>query len=224
MNRKLSVAFLAVLTTVALATAAYAGRSAKGGGKGRSAILPLEVVFQTPGSSPGVFDDGAAYTHGVGEVQCYLGVSRKDADLVTYNSDRKLHFIFDPSSQVWRDAGLDQDFSSEVDFFGINYWGRYDEMAIGSTAQVQADLEFYVGRITYELDYPSLAVQRIGAGEWLITSDPGVIGGDPGFTASAEADLNVIRRRKQETFGVVQMPIQFVIGEPQITPESARTR
>ena len=30
---------------------------------------------------------------------------------------------------------------------------------------------------------------------------------------SDEADLNVIRRRKRETFGVVNMPIQFVLKE-----------
>ncbi len=181
----------------------------------RGGITPL-IATWTNQSGVGVSSDSSSggsttYTNGVGGVQVYFGVSGKDVDVVTYNTGRKLHFKFDTSSEAWQSSGLPAEFDAESDLFGINYWGRYREMTVFTTAQVQADLEFYVGRITYELDYPSLAVRRIADDMWLVTSDPNNIPGNPGFLASDEANLNVIRRNKQQTFGTVNMPIRFTV-------------
>jgi hypothetical protein len=212
MNRKHLVLLLAVVVAVTLATPAYAAKNNKGGKKDKpgGSATPTEAEFLPHGGATGVSDDGDPYyKHNIGGVQCYFGVNGRDADLVTYNTGRTLHFVFDPAASSV--AGLDSDFHAEVDIFAINYWGQYEAMGFGSTAQVQMDLEFYVGRITYELDYPSLAVMRLTSDMWLITSDPGDIPGDPGFTASSEADLNVIRRRKQETYATVNMPIRFYV-------------
>ena len=209
MNRKYLVLLLAAVVAVAMATPAYAAKGGKKGKPGGSAT-PTEAEFLPHGGATGVSDDGDPYyKHNIGGVQCYFGVNGRDADLVTYDTGRTLHFVFDPAASSV--AGLDSEFDAEVDIFAINYWGKYEAMAVGSTAQVQADLEFYVGRITYELDYPSLAVMRMTIDTWLITSDPGDIPGNPGFTASSEADLNVIRRRKQQTYATVDMPIRFYV-------------
>ncbi len=204
MNRKFLVLALVGLLAVSIVAGAV---WAKGG------ATPLVAIWTTASSTGfGVFDDGNnRYENGIGKVQCYFGVSGKDVDVVTYNSGRKLHFKFDPNNSALQSSGLSADFLAESDLFGINYFGRYRDMGIGTTAQVQADLEFYVGRITYELDYPSLAVMRISENTWRITSDPLDIPGNPGFTPSDEADLNVIRRRSQESFGQVNMPIRFEV-------------
>ncbi len=200
--------FLVLAVVGVLAVSLVAGAVwAKGG------VTPLVAIWTTASSTGfGVFDDGNnRYEQGVDKVQSYFGVSGKDVDIVTYNTERRLRFKFDPNNSALQGSGLPADFLAESDLFGINYWGRYREMGIGTTAQVQADLEFYVGRITYELDYPSLAVTRISETTWLVTSNPLDIPGDPGFQASDEADLNVIRRRSQETFGTVNMPIRFEV-------------
>ncbi len=204
MSRKFLVLAVVGLLAVSLVAGAV---WAKGG------VTPLVAIWTTASSTGfGVFDDGNnRYENGVGKVQVYFGVTGKDVDVVTYNSGRKLHFKFDPNNSALQGSGLPADFLAESDLFGINYFGRYREMGIGTTAQVQADLEFYVGRITYELDYPSLAVMRISETTWLVTSNPLDIPGNPGFQASDEADLNVIRRRSQETFGTVNMPIRFEV-------------
>lgn len=204
MSRKFLVLAVVGLLAVSLVAGAV---WAKGG------VTPLVAIWTTASSTGfGVFDDGNnRYEQGVDKVQSYFGVSGKDVDIVTYNTERRLRFKFDPNNSALQGSGLPADFLAESDLFGINYWGRYREMGIGTTAQVQADLEFYVGRITYELDYPSLAVTRISETTWLVTSNPLDIPGDPGFQASDEADLNVIRRRSQETFGTVNMPIRFEV-------------
>jgi len=178
----------------------------------------LNAVMSTSGST-GVFDDGDPnYNNGTDAVQVYFGVGGKDLDLVTYDTGRTMEFVFDQSSPVVQSAqaaGLPVgDFTAEMDFFGINYFGRYRDMGIGTTAQVQADLEFHIGGpnpTTFELEYPSLAVMRLSATEWLVTTDPADIPGDPGFQASSSALLNMIRRRKQTTYGTVSMPIRFTV-------------
>ena len=186
-------------------------------GKPGSATTP-NAVMNTPGST-GVFDDGNVnYNNGASGVQVYFGVGGKDLDLVTYDTGRTMEFMFNQSSPVVQSAqgaGLPVgNFTAEMDFFGINYFGRYRDMGIHTTAQVQADLEFHIGGpnpTTFELEYPSLAVMRLSETEWLVTSDPADIPGDPGFQASSSALLNMIRRRKQTTYGTVSMPISFTV-------------
>jgi hypothetical protein len=204
MSRKFRVVVLVGLLAVSLVAGAV---WARGG------ITPLIATWTSVSSTGfGVFSDGNdTYENGVGGLQVYFGVSGKDVDVVTYNSTRKLRFKFDPTNSAVQASGLPADFLAESDLFGINYYGRYREMGIDTTAQVQADLEFYVGKYTYELDYPALAVKRTGENTWLVTSDPADIGGNPGFTASDEADLNIIRRNRQTTYGTVHMPIRFEV-------------
>ncbi len=173
---------------------------------------PMTANFSTTliGSAYGVYDDGnPLYENGISGVQCYLGVSGKDLDLVTYNTQRRLHFKFDTSQTAWKLSGIPADFTAVSDFYGVNYYGRYVDQGIGTTAQVSASLQFYVGRVTYELDYPSLASMRTSQSTWLITSNPNDIPGDPGFTASDMATLVVIRRKSNQKFGTVNMPIRF---------------
>jgi hypothetical protein len=174
---------------------------------------PLVASFLAHGGTTGVSDDGVpTYNNGASGVQCYFGVNGRDVDLVTYNTPRTLHFDFDASSAAFQASGITQSsFNAEVDIFGINYFGPYRTMAVGTTAQVQMDLEFYVGRITYELDYSSLAAYRVSETEWLITSDASDIDGFPGFSASPTASLNVIRRKSVTKFGNVTMPIRFMV-------------
>ncbi len=181
----------------------------------------LNAVMSTGeiSSGFGVFDDGSPnYNHDPNGVQVYFGVGGKDLDLVTYDTGRTMRFEFDqtsPAVMAAQAAGLPAgSFNAEMDFFGINYFGRYREMGVGTTAQVQADLEFHIGGpnpTTFELEYPSLAVMRLSETEWLVTTDPGDIPGFPGFNASSSALLNIIRRRKQTSYGTVSMPIRFTV-------------
>ena len=178
--------------------------------------VPLDANFlpnlSTTGA--GISDDGSSlYANGVAGVQCYFGVNGKNVDLVTYGSGRKLHFIFNPASTAWQSSGLPADFYAEVDFYGVNYFGPYESMGDGTTAQVQASLQFHVGKQTYELTYPALAAYRTG-NTWLITSNPYDIPGYPGFTASDQATLSLKRQRQTVSFGSVNMPIRF-----QATPQ-----
>jgi hypothetical protein len=209
MKHRISVSLLAVALAFTLATAAFAAP--------KSSAQKLIATYLDNFSVFGVQDDGnAIYEHGVGGVQAYFGVGGKDVDLVTYNTQRKLHYTFDPASTPFVNSGIGQvfpsgDFMAVSDLFGINYWGRYRNMGVGTTAQVQSDLEFYVGNVTYELDYASLAVMRTSETTWLFTTDPADIPGDPGFQASKVAKLNVIRRNKVTHFGTVDMPMRFEV-------------
>lgn len=183
-----------------------------------ASAVPLVASWETGliSGTYGVFDDGnATYAHNVGGVQCYFGVNGKDVDLVTYNSGRKLHFTFDSASPALKNSRLPANFLAESDLFGINYFGPYRTMAVGTTAQVQMDLEFHYGNPpqTYELDYQSLAVKRLSTSTWLVTSNPDDIGGYPGFTASNQAALNKIRRKTTDKFGAVNMPIRFEVTQ-----------
>ncbi|MGH9509243.1 MAG: hypothetical protein ACRD2Q_04715 [Terriglobales bacterium] len=209
MKRRIPVLLLAVALTFTLAIAAFAAP--------KSSATKLIATYLDNFSVFGVQDDGnPIYSHGVGNVQVYFGVGGKDVDIVTYNTTRKLRYQFDTSSTPFINSGIGAthpsgDFLAVSDLFGINYWGRYRDMGIGTTAQVQSDLEFYVGNVTYELDYASLAVMRIDADTWLFTTDPADIPGDPGFQASKVAKLNVIRRRSVTQFGTVDMPMRFEV-------------
>ena len=207
----------ALLVTLLLAFLSVAGTNAFSKGKpgtGTTSGTPLIADFSTNllSASNGVFDDGTSlYEDGFGGVQCYLGVAGKDLDLVTYDTSRKLHYVFDTSQTAWQLSGIPGDFPAVSDFYGINYYGQYVVMGVGTTAQVHGVLQFYVGRITYELDYQSLAVMRTSQTTWLITSNPGDIPGYPGFYASDQAALNVIRRKSQDSYGTVNMPIRFEV-------------
>ncbi len=207
MKRRTTVSLLALALT--LATAAFAAP--------KGSAQKLIATYLDNFSVFGVQDDGnSIYEHGVGGVQAYYGVGGKDVDIVTYNTARKLRYTFDTSSTAFVNSGIGAvhpsgDFMAVSDLFGINYWGRYRDMGIGTTAQVQADLEFYVGSVTYELDYASLACMRIDADTWLLTTDPADIPGNPGFQASKVAKLNVIRRRSVTQFGTVDMPMRFEV-------------
>jgi len=205
MKSRRLVPILALLVVGSFATLGYAKKP--GGGGGTPSTIPTVAAVDNQGQ--GVSGDGSTYVDGVGGVQCYISVSKNDADLVTYNTGRTLHFEFPAGDPAVAAAGLPASLDAEIDFFAINYYGNYDSMGLGTTAQVQMDLEFYVGSATYELDYASLAVYRKDANTWLITSDPNdsEIGGNP-FVWSPQAKLNVIRRRRQTTYGVVSMPFR----------------
>lgn len=181
---------------------------------------PLTSTFSTSllNTAYGVFDDGKGpYYNGISGVQCYFGVSGKDLDLVTYNTPRTLTYKFDTSQTAWQAANIPATFTAVSDFYGVNYYGQYVAQGIGTTAQVHGTLQFYVGNITYQLDYQSLASYRESSNTWLITSDPWPYDpllpeGNPGFTPSTQAALSVIRRKSQTTFGTVNMPIRFEVN------------
>lgn len=224
MKKQISLLLLAaaVLSGIA-ATIAYAAKA--------TPLIATWLIDPT-GDPAGVSHDGTAtYEHkkvyfpGAAAVQCYFAVNGRDVDLVTYKTKRTLRFVFQPDeSAVWGSdgAGLDQKFNAEVDLFGINYFGPYQKMESGNTAQVQMDLEFHFPPTgnpeTYELSYGALAAKRLNADTWLITSDPADIcsgAADPtgcaGFTISDAAQLNSIRRRTTNNYGTVHMPIRFEV-------------
>ncbi len=213
MKRRIPVLLLVAALAFAMAMAVFAAP--------KGSAQKLNATYLDNFSVTGVEHDGnATYEHGVGDVQVYFGVGGKDVDLVTYpalpppDTARKLRYTFDTSSTAFQNSGIGAvhpsgDFTAVSDLFGINYFGRYRDMGCGKTAQVQADLEFYVGTLTYELDYASLAVMRLDEDTWLFTTDPLDIPGDPGFQASKVAKLNVIRRKRVTQFGTVDMPMRF---------------
>ncbi|HUU15347.1 MAG TPA: hypothetical protein VM182_16780 [Terriglobia bacterium] len=213
MKSRRFVPILALLVVGSFATLGFAAKKGgvKGGGGNTSSFISMVATVdnQAQGVSGDTLGD---YTDGVDGVQCYISVSKNDADLVTYNTSpsRKLHFVFDSTSPPWEASKLPESLDAEIDFFAINYYGKYINMGIGTTAQVQMDLEFKVGSLTYELDYASLAVYRKDLNTWLITSDtndPDMPEGNP-FAWSDQAKLNVIRRHAQTTYGVVSMPFR----------------
>ena len=209
-----------VLLAAVLFALVSASAMAKGGPNTNNGT-PLTTTFSTQLLSTfttySVKDDGKGpYYNLVDGVQGYFGVNGKDLDLVTYETPRMLHFTFNPKSAAWQASGIPQDFTTVVDFYGINYWGQYLVQGIGTTAQVHGTLQFYVGRVTYELDYQSLACYRENSNTFLITSepypyDPLIPYGYPGFTVSNQAALNTVRRRSITNFGTVNMPIRFEV-------------
>ena len=196
--------------------------------------IPLKATWHAPVTTYGMFGDGVAsdgyqhnvvYPPGKQSVRCYFGVNAKNVVLITYNTGRTLRFV--PSATDAADftsAGIvlnsaTNDFSAEIDLFAPNGFGQYTAIGLGNTAKVQADLEFHQpgSPLTFELHYASLAAQRISTTEWVITSDPGdtrllnSIPPSSGVVPTAVADLNVVRRRTQENFGQVTMPISFTV-------------
>ena len=167
-------------------------------------------------STAGVRSDGSPiYADGQDRVKSYFGVFGKDVNLVTYDTARKLHFTFEEAAPAFRASGIGpvagSDFVAASNFSGINYWGRFRDMGSGTTAQVRSDLGFYVGTAIYQLEYGSLAVYRKNPNTWLVTSNPADIPGNPGFQASPEAKLGVIRSRTVTGFGTVNMPVRFEV-------------
>ena len=124
---------------------------------------------------------------------------------------RKLTFAFDPSSSAFQASGLPQNSQAEVDLYGINFYGPFSSMGVGTTALLKTSLQFKSGGSTYELAYPALAVKRTAADTWLITSSEAEVGGNPGFDISDAADLGVFRKRSRADFGTVSMPIHFYV-------------
>ncbi len=207
LNRRALTVLLGLVLAAASSSVAFA---AKG--------TPLTAQWLTDPTVTqyGVFNDsnGVYYANGVSGVQCYFGVSGKDLDLVTYNTPRTLKYNFNSSQTAWQLSGIPASFNAVSDLYGVNYFGPYKSQSVGSTAQVNATLQFYVGTITYELQYQSLASYRVSATTWLITSypnDPLLPAGNPGFTASNQAALSVVRRKSQTTYGTVNMPIRFYV-------------
>ena len=173
------------------------------------------LIVSAP-SSFGISSDGSSYVNGVGAVQAYIGVGGKDTDLVTYSTSRKLHYAFDPNSAALKAAGIPASLDAVTAYSGINYWGRYIDMTVGTVATVQGDFEFYVGTLTYEVKYTKLAVKRLSTTEWLITTDCAKLdtGGCWSYGGAApnpSATLAVIRRNAQTTYGTVQMPVTFLV-------------
>jgi hypothetical protein len=183
------------------------------------ANLAATFTFEAPSdanvaTSTGVFGTaGNVYVNGVNRLQAYIGVGGKDANLVTYSTGRTLHYTFDATSPAWSASGIPATFDAESDFFGVNWSMKYQEMGLGTVGIVQGDLEFKVGAVTYELEYFNIAVKRLSETEWLLTTD--CLRLDPngcwnyGFTPSSVANLKVIRRKSQDNYGSVAMPITF---------------
>lgn len=160
----------------------------------------------------GVSDDGSnAYLNGAGGVQSYLGAGGKNANLVTYNSGRRLHFTFDPASPAWQASGLPQDFMAEVSSFGVNYFGPYVSMGVGTTAQVALTIQFKYNNVTYELAYGSVAAYRDTASSWLLTWASFDLLGYPGFWPSDQATLSRLRNNTRIKFGAVNMPVRYSV-------------
>ncbi len=192
---------LALLLVLSVVTLAWAARS-----------TALRAEFLATGTAYGVSDDGDFfYTNGIQGVKCYFGVNNQNANLVTYGTGRKLEFRFDPASAAAITSGLSTSspVAAEVDFYGINYYGQFQSMGVGTTAQVKGSLQFKANNTTYELAYPALAVRRLSSTTWLVTTDPNDIGGFPGFNASEAAQLSSFRKRSQTVYGTVSMPMRF---------------
>lgn len=191
---------------------------------------PLVCRWAVRYSGPGVYGDGltnngdANYDDSNSKrgVRCYFGVNGKDLDMVTYDTGRKLHLVFPAGQGIpLSDGSTMDDLVAEFDLFGINYYGPFRTMGVGTTALLQVDLEFHFpdgpNPLTYELEYRALAVERISEGAWVVTSNPIEICGAEvctglGFTPSPLANLNTVRRKSIETIREnVFMPIRFVV-------------
>jgi hypothetical protein len=208
--RRPALLALAAFLLLCFAVPSYAGKN-----------TPTVTTFPQTNTAPAsgvsgdtVLTDGLVeYIHGVGGVQSYLGAGGKDVDLVTYNTGRTLHFEF-PVATAVSAAGLNTTLDAESDFYGVNYYGPYASMGVGTTAQVHGVLQFKVNGLTYQLDYQALAVYRRSADTWEISSDFldfGLGAFDPGFAASSQAALSLERKRGQIAYGTVTMPIHFTV-------------
>jgi hypothetical protein len=202
MRRRLSAVILVVLSFTLVA---LAGRS-----KGTATNTFLQPNLSLTGA--GVSDDGNnAYLNGVGGVQSYLGAGGNNVNLVTYSTGRKLHFIFDAASPAWQNSGLPQDFTAEITAYGVNYFGTYVSMGIGTTAQVALTIQFKYNNVTYELAWASVAAYHDTATSWLLTWNALDLPGYPGFSPSDQATLSRIRNNTRTKYGVVNMPLRFSV-------------
>ena len=200
--KRFCLALALILSVVTLAWAA------------RSTGLRADFLSNFSPAGFGVTDDGnSAYINGNQSVRCYFGVNNQNANLITYNTGRKLVFTFDPQAPAAISSGLpiSGPVAAEVDFYGINYYGQFQSMGLNTTAQMNGSMQFKANNTTYELAYQSLAVKRTGTSTWLITTDPTDIGGFPGFNASDQAELSSFRKRTRQIYGAVNMPTRFEI-------------
>ncbi len=173
---------------------------------------PLAAVWSTNplGSASGVFRDrNSVYKNRTDGVQCNFDVKGQGVELVTYGTQRGLRFKFGSTSSAWRASGLKPSFLAAVGLYGVNYFGKYVDMAVGTTAQVKVSIQFSQNNVAYDLTYPSIAVMRVSPSLWLFTSDREDIPGNPGFNASDQAAISVLEKRGQRLFGAVHMPIRF---------------
>lgn len=172
------------------------------------------IVFEQPVSG--------IYANGDNGLQVYIGGSGRDANLVTYNSGRKLHIVFNTSSPAWQAAnehsGLPAEVDAESDMYGINYQGEFTEgMVITDTGQMQMNLEFHVGRVTYKLDWASMGAIKLSNDTWLMTTDPGDLAlfglsyPHLGFPISPAATLSVRKRHSSQQYGALDMAMRYFI-------------
>lgn len=201
---------------VVLVVVSVAGMPALAAGK--TSGLTCTVPTLQSGAS-GIGSDGNTdYSNGStkGSVNCFLGAGGKNFDLVTYNTGRTLKFSFAAGADqsLAALAGLEPSFKAEVDAYGINYYSQYLNMSVGSTAQVQMDVQFHYGggSTTYELSYSCLAVRRTGFATWVITSEPDGSNQYAVGCLSNEATLSKIRRNSVQGFGEVTMPITITFS------------
>jgi hypothetical protein len=173
--------------------------------------VPLSSMFDLVGDVGVTYHGSPFYQHAEERrLSNQFSVNGRNVVLHTYNTTRMLQFAFDSGTAAWGRSGLSQpNFATQVNLYGVNYYGQFVSMGVGTTAQLKTTIEFYQGGNTYYLEYPQLAVKRLSSNTWMITSDPGHIGGFPGFWASSEADFGVFRRKARDSFGAVSMPIKF---------------
>ena len=204
MRSKYFTITLAVLLA-SLALPAFAGKAGSGG-------TPLTASFAGKGGY-GVSGDPLYTNAETSTLGCYFGVSNTHAILGTYNTGRTLRFQFgaDATDALSNAVSLPSLFDAEVDFDGINQWGSFLNMGIGTTAGMKVYLQFYYGRETYELEYGQLAARRLSATQWILTTDYLEYAANAGVFQSSSARLNVIRRNRRTFFGNVSMPITFTV-------------
>jgi hypothetical protein len=199
---------------VVLALLSLAAMPALAGSKSTTSGLICTVPTLATGASGVGSDSSTDYSNGTA-VKCFLGAGGKNFDLVTYSSGRTFTFSFASGADqaTAAQASLPATLNAEVDAYGINYWGQYLNMAIGTTAQVQMDVQFHWGggTTTYELSYSCLAVTRTAFTNWVITSVPDGSNEHavPCLITSggSKATLSKIRRNSVQGFGEVSMPI-----------------
>ena len=194
---------------------------------------PVNATWAANYSGSGVFGltaggavQNTAYNDGEGSVRCYFGVKDKNVVLLTYSNranpdPRMLHFVAGDYASAFAALGLPDEFSAEVDFFGISHGGPYTDMQIGDVVRLHADLEFHYSDTntvaTYEFAYGTLAAIRQaddnGHRVWLITSDEADVPAGSGVFPSATADLKQVRRKGGGISRTVEMPIRFLVTQ-----------
>ena len=189
-------AILALGLVAAIAIAAFS----------KGSTIPLIASFG-PVTGPGV--NGVTYVNNpAGNVNVYLS-SNQTLVVMTYNSGQTITLNFDTSSPAWQASGLPSTVAAEFDLNGINYYGTFTGITVGNVAQLKTDLMLHYNGSTWDLVYPSLAVQRTSDTTWLISSEQTDI--PYPAIASSSASLQVARKRSNTNYGNVNMPIHFTI-------------